>query len=89
MNHFSSYDIDPDAKPKISVYEKGGVMFARWDREDPELIAAGINDMTEEEWAEVMDIVKANAAERPTIEIRDDGKYFIPAGGGDPIKMPD
>ena len=89
MSYFSSFDIDPNAKPKITVYEVGGVMKASWDREDPELIAAGINDLTPEEWAEVMDRVKAQAANDPIIEKRDDGNYFIPAGGGDPIKLPD
>lgn len=89
MNHFSSFDIDPTAKPKITISEVGGVMRAEWDREDPELIAAGINDLTPEEWAEVMDRVKAQAANQPTIEQRDDGLYFIPAGGGDPVKLPD
>ena len=89
MSYFSSFDIDPNAKPKIIVYEVGGVMKAKWDREDPELIAAGINDLTPEEWAEVMDRVKAQAANDPIIEQRDDGDYFIPAGGGDPIKLSD
>ena len=89
MSYFSSFDIDPNAKPKITVYEVGGVMKAEWDKEDPELIAAGINDLTPEEWAEIMDRVKAQTANDPVIEKRDDGTYFIPAGGGDPIKLPD
>lgn len=63
---FSTTDFST-GQPKIIVYEKNGLMSAKWDHEDPELIAAGINDLTPEEWSEVMNIVQAEAQNQPII----------------------
>lgn len=43
------------AEPKIRVYFKDGQFSFEWDHEDPELIAAGINDMTQDEWSAIVD----------------------------------
>jgi len=86
---FRSYELNPDQPPKIRMYKVGGEMKVEWDREDPELIAAGINDITAEEWGEITAYMEAYyAATQPVMERRKDGTYWIEPGK-EPVLMPD
>jgi len=86
---FRSYEINPDQPPKIRMSSKGGVLTVEWDREDPELIAAGINDITPEEWNVItVEAEKYFLATQPIMEIRDDGTYWIEPGE-EPVLMED
>lgn len=73
-------------QPKIKAYSINGQMHFEWDKDDPELIAAGINDMSPEEWGDVADYVEAQAAMQPVVEIRD-GVPYITEPGGEPTIM--
>ena len=84
---FRSYELDPDQPPKIKMKSVGSELIVEWDREDPELIAAGINDITPEEWS----YITARAEEyflaiQPIVEVRDDGAYWIEPGK-EPVLM--
>lgn len=54
LTHFSSIDLGLTT-PKIVYFETDESSGFQWDHEDPELIAAGINEITAEEWAEIVD----------------------------------
>ena len=87
-NFFSSYDLNPHQAPKIKVWEQYGEMHASWDQDDPELIAAGINDLTPEEWVEVMRRVQIMAENQPVLEKRADGtSWWYPADGSEPYQI--
>ena len=82
-----SYEINPDQPPKIKMMTIGREIVFEWDREDPELIAAGINDITAEEWGYIsVEAEKYFLATQPIVEARDDGTYWIEPGK-EPVLM--
>ena len=87
MKEFFSTTDFGTGEPKIKVYEKNGLMHAEWDRDDPELIAAGINDLTPEEWSTVMQIVEANSKNGPTITLTNEGTFYSPPGSDEMTKI--
>ena len=77
--------------PKIKAYVIDGQVNFEWDHTDQELIDAGINDMTPEEWGDVAQYVEDQIAANPIVEIRDGqpwiaepGKDFKPMDPDDP-----
>lgn len=57
--------------PKIRVSRVGEDMHFDWDRDDPELIEAGINDLTPEHWAEITRRCEEMFANQPVLEVLD------------------
>lgn len=49
-------------QPKVRARHVDGGFVFDWDETDPELIAAGINDMTVEDWSAVSDRLAEEAA---------------------------
>jgi len=88
MNNFFS-TTDMGGPPKITVSSVGGVLSPQWDREDPELIAAGINDLTDEEWSYVMSQAELYFQSLPTIKITDEGRFIQQPGSTEWTKMDD
>lgn len=79
---FSTNDLGlNDQAPKIKAYSVKGVMHFEWDREDPELIAAGINDLTPEEWGIISQLVSEEARSQPVLEITEEGEFWIEPDG--------
>ena len=68
--------------PKIRAYVIDGQVHFEWDKDDPELIAAGINDMSPEEWGDVAQYVEDQIAANPVVEIRD-GEAWVAEPGED------
>ena len=84
---FRSYELNPDQPPKIRMKSIGGELVVEWDREDPELIAAGINDITPEEWGYITARAEKFFLEtQPIMEVREDGTYWIEPGK-EPVLM--
>ena len=79
---FSSADLGISSSPKISVYWIGDQIHFEWDQSDPELIDAGINDMTPEQWAEVTELIEAQRDSQPQLQLRADGSkvWVFPDG---------
>lgn len=73
-------------QPKIRAYSVNGQTHFEWDKDDPELIAAGINDMSLDEWGALAAYVEAQAASQPVVEIRDGVSYWIEPGK-EPVVM--
>lgn len=87
---FGSNDLGINNQSKISCYEVDGVLHFEWDKEDPELIHAGINDLTPEEWSMVAERFLESWKDAPTIQDNSDGSQILidPDGTETVLKQP-
>lgn len=60
MTFFSSSDLG--LTPKIKFSQVDGQIHVEWDREDPELISVGFNDLTADEWGQIIQKLEEEGA---------------------------
>ena len=57
MTHFSTTDLGLDTK--IKFVDIQGQIYIWWDKEDPELIEAGINDFSPKDWTDFINMLES------------------------------